>query len=78
MIKNTSQFIEVWPISCLNDSETHERVLKGVNIQKNFPGEASPRTPLKSLHLRRSFRNRSVFYIYPRSTSFIIYQATQE
>ena len=78
MIKNTSQFIEVWPISCLNDSETHERVLKGVNIQKIFLGKPLPEPPFKSLHLRRSFRNRSVFYIYPRSTSFIIYQATQE
>ena len=48
MIKNTSQFIEVWPISCLNDSETHERALKGVNIQKIVLAKPLPEPPLEA------------------------------
>ena len=40
IIKNTFQF-ENWPISCLNDSETQERVVKEKN-PKNFLGEPVP------------------------------------
>ena len=44
--KNTFQ-VEIWPISCLNDSETQERGLQGVKIQKISWG-SPPRTPLKA------------------------------
>ena len=47
-----------WPISCLNDSETQERGLHGVKIQKIFRGE-------HFLHLQRSFRKLAS--IYPTS-----------
>ena len=52
-----------WSISCLNDSETQERGLKGVKI-RTIPGRAYPGPPWK---LRRLFR-KSVS-IYPRSAS---------
>ena len=40
--KNTFQ-VEIWPISRLNDSETQERGLQGVKIQKiSWAGEPAP------------------------------------
>ena len=51
-------------LSCLNDSETQERGLWEVKIEKNFPLGHAPE-PRKSLGLRRSFR-KSVS-INPRS-----------
>ena len=61
--KNTFQ-VEVWPISCLNDSETQERGLKGEK-SKQFPGEARP-TPLEDCAFGASLGNRSVFILVPR------------
>ena len=55
---------ELAKLSCLNDSETQERRLWEVKIEKNFPLGHAPRPP-KSLQLRRSFR-KSVS-INPRS-----------
>ena len=43
-----------WPISRMNDSETKERGLLRVEIQK-FPRGVYLQTPLGSLYLRRSF-----------------------
>ena len=73
MIKNTSQFIEVWPISCLNDSETHERVLKGVNIQKIFVGKPLPEPPLKACTFGARFGigRYFIFILDPRLLLYI-------
>ena len=49
-----------WPISCLNGSET-----QGVEIPKNIPGEACPRTPLETYPFGARLENRSVFILDP-------------
>ena len=48
-----------WPISCLNDSETQERGLQGVKLQKNFPMVHALGSPWK-------LGNRSVLILDPR------------
>ena len=40
-IKNTFQ-VKIWPISCLNDSETQERGRQGVKNPKRFLREPAP------------------------------------
>ena len=62
--KASSEEKELAKLSCLNDSETQERGLWEVKIEKNFPLGHAPE-PRKSLGLRRSFR-KSVS-INPRS-----------
>ena len=58
-----------WPISCLNDSETQEKGLKGVKLKsKKVSRESIPPDFPESFRLRRSFSlgNRSVFFLDPR------------
>ena len=62
--KASSEEKELAKLSCLNDSETQERGLWEVKIEKNFPLGHAP-GPHKSLRLRRSFK-KSVS-INPRS-----------
>ena len=62
--KASSEKKELAKLSCLNDSETQERGLWEVKIEKNFLLGHAP-GPHKSLRLRRSFR-KSVS-INPRS-----------
>lgn len=53
--KNTSQ-VEIWPVSCLNDSE---------KTSKQFPGQADLRTPLEACafsSLRHLFRKSVSIY----------------
>ena len=64
--KASSEEKELAKLSCLNDSETQERGLWEVKIEKKkFPLGHAPGPP-KSLHFRRSF-GKSVS-INPRST----------
>ena len=53
-----------WPISRMNDSETKNRGLLGVKIQR-FPGGVYLQIPLGSLYLV-VFGNQSVFILDPR------------
>ena len=62
--KASSEEKELAKLSCMNDSETQERGLWEVKIEKNVPLGHAPGPP-KSLRLRRSFR-KSVS-INPRS-----------
>ena len=56
-----------WPISRMNDSETKERGLLGVKIQK-FPGGVYLQTPLEACIFSAHFGNQSVFILDPRLT----------
>ena len=49
----------------MNDSETKERGLSGVKIQK-FPGGVYLQTPLEACNFGARFGNRSVFTLDPR------------
>ena len=62
--KASSEEKKLAKLSCMNDSETQERGLWEVKIEKNFPLGHAP-GPSRSLRLRRSFR-KSVS-INPRS-----------
>jgi len=54
-----------WPISRMNDSETKERGLLGVKIQK-FPGGVYLQTSLEACTFGARFGNQSVFILDPR------------
>ena len=54
-----------WPITRINDSETKERGLLGVKIQK-FPGGVYLQTSLEACTFGARFGNRSVFTLDPR------------
>ena len=54
-----------WPISRMNDSETKERGLLGVKIQK-LPGGVYLQTPLEACIFSARFGNQSVFILDPR------------
>ena len=54
-----------WPISRMNDSETKERGLLGVKIQK-FPGGIYLQIPLEACTFDTRFGNQSVFILDPR------------
>ena len=56
--------VEVWPISCLNDSEIQDRGLKELN-SKTFPRGNMLRTPLEACAFDSRFRKSVSFY--PRS-----------
>ena len=63
--KNKTFQVDVWPVSCLNDSEIQDRGLKELN-QKNFSrGNMLRAAPLEACAFGSRFR-KSVS-IYPRS-----------
>ena len=64
IIKNTFQ-VEIWPISCLNDSENPGKVDFKELKSKTFSGGSLLPDPPRSLCLRHSFRK--LVSIYPRS-----------
>ena len=61
--KNKTFQVEIWPISCVYNSETQERGLWAVYIQKIFQGRACPGPPLEGGTLGAHLENRSVFIL---------------
>ena len=63
MVKTLSK-LKIWPISCLNNSETQERGLKEKK-KKKFPRGAhlTPRTSLEACAFGTRLGNRSVLVV---------------
>ena len=71
--KNKTFQVDVWPISCLNDSEIQDRGLKEFN-QKNFSRGNMLRTaPLEACALGSRLGNGSVVILDPRLMSILPY-----
>ena len=71
--KNKTFHVEVWQISCLNDSEIQDRGLKEFN-QKNFSrGNMFRTAPVEACAFRAPLGNGSVFILDPRLMSILPY-----
>ena len=64
--KASSEEKELAKLSCLNDSETQERELWKVKIEKNFPLGHAPGPPSKACAFAARLGNRSVLILDPR------------